>query len=166
MKTDKKCIICGGDITGDVGHNRKYCSKMCARQAEAKKRMKYIASRANALQNISHRIYKAYNHSCALCGWRATQTQLCANGKHQYSYGNEIHHIVPVSKGGDEQFDNLILLCPNHHKQAGFGVITQSELKKHSLTLKQIEAKELAERTINSCSAAIAAAIWGNEVIT
>jgi hypothetical protein len=29
----------------------------------------------------------------------------------------DIHHIVHKSKGGTDQVDNLVLLCPNHHKE-------------------------------------------------
>ena len=28
----------------------------------------------------------------------------------------EAHHIVPVERGGATELDNLILLCPRHHK--------------------------------------------------
>lgn len=28
----------------------------------------------------------------------------------------ELHHIIPKSMGGIDESDNLIFLCPNHHK--------------------------------------------------
>ena len=28
----------------------------------------------------------------------------------------EAHHLVPVERGGTTELDNLILLCPHHHK--------------------------------------------------
>lgn len=28
----------------------------------------------------------------------------------------QVHHIIPVSEGGDNEQENLILLCPNCHK--------------------------------------------------
>lgn len=31
----------------------------------------------------------------------------------------EIHHIIPIDNGGDNDVDNLICLCGNHHAQAG-----------------------------------------------
>lgn len=36
----------------------------------------------------------------------------------------QVHHIIPVSEGGDNEQENLILLCPNCHKKSSpkFGV--------------------------------------------
>ena len=28
----------------------------------------------------------------------------------------EAHHVLPVARGGETELDNLILLCPRHHK--------------------------------------------------
>lgn len=33
----------------------------------------------------------------------------------------ETHHIVPLSDGGADSTDNVIALCPNHHREAHFG---------------------------------------------
>ena len=41
----------------------------------------------------------------------------------------DIHHIVPVSKGGRNIGSNLIALCANHHRDAHDGKITQVRLK-------------------------------------
>ena len=48
-----------------------------------------------------------------------------------FKVGIRIHHIVPVSEGGSGKLDNLIMLCPNCHKKADYGVITRDELKKY-----------------------------------
>lgn len=41
----------------------------------------------------------------------------------------EVHHIIPRSEGGPNNPSNLIVLCPNHHRKADAGVISQSKLK-------------------------------------
>lgn len=41
----------------------------------------------------------------------------------------EVHHIVPRSEGGPNDPENLILLCPNHHRQADAGAIGRSKLR-------------------------------------
>ncbi|EPV1125427.1 HNH endonuclease [Vibrio harveyi] len=33
----------------------------------------------------------------------------------------EVHHIVPLAKGGDDTVENAIALCPNCHREAHFG---------------------------------------------
>jgi len=43
----------------------------------------------------------------------------------------EVAHIKPVHKGGQSVLGNLIVLCPNHHKEFDYGVLhinEQSEL--------------------------------------
>lgn len=47
----------------------------------------------------------------------------------QWANGNELHHIVPISEGGANDDSNLILLCPNHHKQADMGIISKEDLR-------------------------------------
>ena len=42
----------------------------------------------------------------------------------------EVAHIKPVNKGGQSIIGNLIVLCPNHHKEFDFGnlkILEQSE---------------------------------------
>lgn len=41
----------------------------------------------------------------------------------------EVHHIVPRSKGGPNEPDNLAVLCPNCHQKADRGVISRSRLQ-------------------------------------
>jgi len=33
----------------------------------------------------------------------------------------EVHHIIPLSEGGADTTENVICLCPTHHKEAHFG---------------------------------------------
>lgn len=41
----------------------------------------------------------------------------------------EVHHIEPRSEGGSNDPSNLIVLCPNHHRQADAGGISKTKLK-------------------------------------
>ena len=36
-----------------------------------------------------------------------------------YGYDLEVHHIQPLSKGGTDTFDNLIILCKACHRSRG-----------------------------------------------
>lgn len=45
----------------------------------------------------------------------------------------ETHHIVPLSEGGPDKVENVIALCPNHHREAHFGrkrAVLRSDLQK------------------------------------
>ena len=35
----------------------------------------------------------------------------------------DFHHIVPKQKGGKNNIDNISILCPNCHREAGLGIL-------------------------------------------
>ena len=60
----------------------------------------------------------ANEHKCAVCGWTPPHA---LNLFHAYGRNPsiiEIHHILPVSAGGQNTEENIIALCPNHHRIA------------------------------------------------
>lgn len=63
-------------------------------------------------------VTKSYNYSCAVCGYDAFVNA---------------HHIIPYSKGGDNSLNNGICLCPNHHAEADYGIISADSLRKYQL---------------------------------
>lgn len=136
MEATKVCPECGKEFTYQSyrGTERKYCSLACQRRATANSHNKRTPARVS---NYGHKGYLAktiihrYNGHCAICGWRATDELITVKGRRQPAYGNEIHHIVAVEDGGKATEDNLILLCPNHHKQANMGLISIEELKRY-----------------------------------
>jgi 5-methylcytosine-specific restriction protein A len=49
-----------------------------------------------------------YDGACQICEWRPKplyQSELC-----------EVHHLNWLSRGGEDELHNLVLLCPNHHR--------------------------------------------------
>lgn len=34
----------------------------------------------------------------------------------------EVHHVLPLAKGGDDTVENAVALCPNCHRKAHFGI--------------------------------------------
>lgn len=49
-----------------------------------------------------------YRGRCQLCGWESRSehaVDVC-----------EAHHLQWLSRGGDDVLDNMVLLCPNHHR--------------------------------------------------
>lgn len=136
MEKTKVCPVCNQSFnyTTYGGKERKYCSLDCARKAQAKRHYENTPERHS---NYNHKGYMSktiilrYGGRCAICGWRATEDFITVRNRRQYAYGNEIHHIVAVEDGGTADENNLILLCPNHHKQANLGIISVEELKRY-----------------------------------
>ena len=143
MEITKTCPICGKEFTyqSHGGAERKYCSQTCARAKNATYFKKRISDNSHK-GYLSKELILLYGGRCAICGWRATEELITAKGRRQYAYGNEIHHIVAVRDGGRASFDNLILLCPNHHKQADLGLLSIEELQKHLKPLPTEEEKQ------------------------
>lgn len=57
-----------------------------------------------------------------------------------------MHHIVQVKDGGTDDPANLVLLCPNCHKAAHVGILTEDTLK--SLTLSEDMIRERYEAAL------------------
>lgn len=76
--------------------------------------------------------------ACVVCGWRIEKRR---------SYGLEVHHIKPVRDGGTNDPDNLVVLCPNHHAEADYGILTPEQLRAHRATaIQEAEAKKMAHQ--------------------
>lgn len=152
------CKECGGKIPDTRRSNAKYCGEKCARKAEKGKRIDYISARANRINRVAKDVYAAYNCRCALCGWQISDRLLRVNGRYQYSHGNEIHHITAVKDGGTEDYRNLILLCPNHHKLADLKLIPDETLREHTRPYELTEEQKF--EAASRCAKLVGAAIF------
>lgn len=52
----------------------------------------------------------------------------------------EVHHIVPLSEGGNDISENVAALCPNHHREAHLGR-RANDIKKTLINLRLSEAR-------------------------
>jgi 5-methylcytosine-specific restriction endonuclease McrA len=71
------------------------------------------AERAHTLKLMREVVLVRDGGCCVVCGFHFTV---------------DVHHIVPVAKGGRNHVDNLVTLCPNHHRMAHKGVINPETL--------------------------------------
>ena len=112
-KTTKTCPICGKEfeIVGNA-RNRKYCSTQCLRRAglTSDRRKSIIKRTANYNDRVN--LARYYVLKCRVCGWSLQSGVSDENGKINKMGGCEMHHITPVSEGGTDGRENLILLCP------------------------------------------------------
>lgn len=56
-----------------------------------------------------------YHDECQLCGYTITTSP-----KSRYS---EVHHLHPLKDGGDDDFANMLVLCPTHHVEFDYRII-------------------------------------------
>lgn len=100
---NKHCIHCGKEFITDTGFHT-YCSDRCKSKSayERRKRSRSICS-----------LY-LFDLPCAICGWKEST--------------RDLHHIVPIANNGTNTDDNLITLCPNHHRMTHRNLITQDKL--------------------------------------
>lgn len=120
-KKKKICEECGKEFEyyPSVRPDAKYCSKKCLSKA-MKIKMRgpgTYSSRHCATQQSR----KRFPNECAICGWNEGRC--------------DSHHIIAVSDNGSHSLDNIIMLCPNHHRLARENKISIKYLQKLRKTL-------------------------------
>jgi predicted restriction endonuclease len=141
----KECTICKIDISHKKSNAASKCEK-CARIINEKTLTK-IKARTKNMKNVKREILTAYNVSCVICGWSIKNQNI--PGKYQHQRGCEIHHIKKISEGGKDVFENCVLLCPNHHKEADLGIISEAFLFSYVIKNKQ---EVIEKNTLNMIS--------------
>ena len=59
-------------------------------------------------KHLVHAIHRRDRGQCCYYGFR--------NSRCDSKYRVEIHHIEPISRGGKDEYENLVTLCYDHHK--------------------------------------------------
>jgi 5-methylcytosine-specific restriction enzyme A len=72
----------------------------------------FIVKRDN---NVRKAVLKRANGKCEYCGSKSFQI---SNGQNYL----ETHHIIHLANKGIDRVTNVIALCPNHHREAHFGL--------------------------------------------
>lgn len=129
----KNCEECGKAFTYYKPHRKmaKYCSRKCARVALIKSQ-RFVGKRNPSYKGVyksarefrrvwGPRLRKLWGDKCFICGWAETPNDIC--------------HITPVKEGGENKIENVVLLCPNHHRMLDLGLIQREHLA--SLAQKQ-----------------------------
>jgi hypothetical protein len=103
---DKICKHCAREYQ-TASKQSMYCSTSC------KQKNYRLASKSDDISIKA--IYKIFeNKPCELCGWSESTC--------------DIHHIVEVSDGGKNELDNLVVVCPNHHRMIHNDLISKDKL--------------------------------------
>lgn len=125
---EKKCQNCGNTffVKPHRSANAKYCSRACFYAtrygtASGKTGKSEKGSRNGNFKGTNNRTTarlnaaKYFGNKCMICGWDEIV---------------DVHHIIPRRHNGSNNLDNLIVLCPNHHRMADLGRIATDELLK------------------------------------
>jgi hypothetical protein len=113
IETSKKCKYCNKEFVPDKA-SRSYCSFECYNKGR----------KGNTKNEISYRTFlkilrRAFpNWKCPFCEW---------------SYSFDVHHIRGRK---DNNFNSLIMLCPNHHSLAHLGKLSVEVMANNSIGSK------------------------------
>jgi protein-arginine kinase activator protein McsA len=107
------CVTCQKDFH-QVKKINKFCSKECYRISKFKNEINQISSRT--WNKIFKRAFPDWK--CPYCNWSETF---------------DVHHIIPRKDELNNNLDNLVLLCPNHHSLITRHFWNPNDLKKFSI---------------------------------
>lgn len=88
----------------------------------AERRSYLYETSVSRVRKFTEALRERYQDRCQLCSW-------C--GREHYRHALcEAHHIQWISRGGQDALENLVLLCPNHHRavHAGDAVLDFADL--------------------------------------
>lgn len=115
----KACEICGTEFSyyPTVRRNAKYCSQEC-------KGIGHSATMTGRRPSLgvytSCATFRAmarveFLDRCAVCGWDEAPNDVC--------------HIIARRDGGSDTLENVVMLCPNHHRLFDRGQIAIDRIR-------------------------------------
>ena len=147
-KTERNCQTCGKSFQADNREinrgNAKYCSLSCAGKVPKSLQYQRVCTHCGTTYNSSSKNSKYCSYSCKQKNYRKSQRVEGTNIKLLYKLFEDVpceicgwkettrdlHHIQEVSQGGTNEVDNLISVCPNHHRMIHKNLISKDELYK------------------------------------
>lgn len=97
------CEKCGKEFKSKkIKNGRHIHCNDCKRKVVHFKNIDSLTSIKDLSKRTISKIFERSNKGCSICGWNESTC--------------DIHHIIPKSKGGNNDNDNLIIVCPNCHR--------------------------------------------------
>lgn len=136
LKKIKTCVICGDEFkNGD--ERRKTCSSRCAKilknSNHGLKRFRHKGGQIIDYGITLQRIYDRDNGKCWICG-EQTDFNDVLYSKTGYKYCGLKHpvkdHIIPLSYGGDESWENIRLACWKCNRDKSDAIVNILETEK------------------------------------
>lgn len=109
-----QCAMCGKDIHRFPSQvkERNFCDRSC--HSRTKGHTNNGNWKGGLWKWVQRQILNRDDHKCVVCGFNLVV---------------DIHHIVRRKSGGKDTHDNLVTLCPNHHRMADLRLIGQDYLR-------------------------------------
>lgn len=120
-RVTKVCPTCKNSFQSWRAARKKYCSVTCwqAHRSIAMRgagHPRFVGENSNGDRATFSKFVKGLiDDRCALCDWQLTPNDVC--------------HIIPCARGGENTLDNVVILCPNHHRAFDTGLIALSSLE-------------------------------------
>ena len=116
-----KCRVCGEgfEYLESERPNAQYCSVKC-KQADHGNKVRgqyngrYTGDYSSSV-SFRNSIRSRFANACMICGWAESSCDVC--------------HIVAKADGGEDKIENIIMLCPNHHRMYDNGLISQDKMR-------------------------------------
>lgn len=113
-RTPKECAFCGDTFYSEYP-NKKYCSDECSHKAKNRRRDKRIPKDKIVDTDIElPRLFKRDKGVCWICGCQCDWNDMrVSESGHKYpgdTYPTK-DHVIPISRGGTESWDNVRLAC-------------------------------------------------------
>lgn len=99
------CLSCGNKINDK---RKRYCSKDCKYDC-------YCAVQDLSVTSIRRAVHQYFKFECQSC--HVHFSFFTKAGFEFPIYSGVVHHVIPLCKGGRDEFDNLMLLCKECHKE-------------------------------------------------
>lgn len=61
------------------------------------------------------KLKKLYDNKCQICGYTIKYSQ--------NKFYSEVHHYNPLEENGNDDVDNMVVVCPNHHTEFDYKLI-------------------------------------------
>lgn len=147
---EKQCLTCNETFTAALSEHTRgyanYCSIACGKKGKVKrKEVDCLCEFCNSSFKASNKDAKYCSKSCKLKNYRRKQvTQEFGTKALQLTLGHlpceipgcgwkeatrDIHHLVSVTNGGKNTLDNVIVVCPNHHRMFHHNLISEEAVK-------------------------------------
>ncbi len=121
--TGKKCVWIPAEKDNDQKEQKELEARNLS-QKQAYEEVKKLEKSNSEMVEYNGKRYKRYNAIIAsLKELRNYQCQICHIRIKKKDGGHYIEeaHITPKSDGGSDEISNIMILCPNHHKEFDYG---------------------------------------------